>query len=148
MNLIINTTNREWHCSTMSILGENEILIEDFNPTNDQLINSQLYIATEDFLGLELNKIAQEEETAKLNKIALAEILDNLTVTTVNGNTFDANLEARQNMGDAIMAAPIVEMTETYWKLADNTEELITLGELQEAHAKAIIAYGQARNIG
>ena len=66
-----------------------------------------------------------------------------ITVTTTNGNTFDGNSEARNNMSDAILASEIVGQTETMWKLANNEVKLITLSEIREAHALAIKECGR-----
>lgn len=68
--------------------------------------------------------------------------LGGLTVTTVAGHTFDADDVAISSMLSAIIASPIIGITEHNWKLADNSIVLVTLAELQEAHALAIQAKG------
>jgi hypothetical protein len=85
---------------------------------------------------------------AKIAKETVATAIGSLTVTTAAGNVFDATLEARQNLADAILASSFLGLVKTVWRLADNTELLVTLDELKEAHALALQAYAQAKAIG
>lgn len=85
---------------------------------------------------------------AKIASENLSKTLDNLTVTTTSGKVFDAYITARQNMADAILASATLNLTETIWRLADNTEVLVTLDELKEAHALALQAYATTKGIG
>lgn len=89
-------------------------------------------------------EFTQEE----LNEINKAELLAKLKVTTSKGNTFDAYPQARQDMADAILASSTLGVTETVWRMADNSEVLITLDELKEAHALAIQEYARIKGIG
>ena len=82
-------------------------------------------------------KTIQELKAAK--ELALASI----TVTTTNGNTFDGNETARVNMTSAILSSEVIGMTEDTWKLADNTEVLVTIDELKEALALSIQEVGR-----
>ena len=68
--------------------------------------------------------------------------LSQIVVTTSNGNVFDGNESARINMTSAIMSAELINKTEEYWKLADNSTKLITLDELKEALALSIQEVG------
>ena len=68
--------------------------------------------------------------------------LSQIVVTTSNGNVFDGNETARINMTSAIMSAELINKTEDYWKLADNSTKLITLDELKEALALSIQEVG------
>lgn len=92
------------------------------------------------------------EELAEATKLEAKATVDAtlsvLQVTTSTGNTFDANTEARQNMADAILASDTLGMTETVWRLADNSEALIGIVELREAHALAIQKYAEIKGIG
>jgi hypothetical protein len=81
-------------------------------------------------------------------KQATEEALKGLTVTTTNGKVFDANLEARQNIADAILASSTLNLTSTTWRLADNSEVVVTLDELKEVQAMAVQAYASTKNIG
>jgi hypothetical protein len=73
--------------------------------------------------------------------------LSNLVVTTSLGNTFDANLESRQNMADAILISESTGTTDSAWRLADNTSKTITITELREAHALALNKYAKIKAI-
>lgn len=68
--------------------------------------------------------------------------LQTIVVTTQNGNDFDGNETARNNMTSAIISADVIGRTEEYWKLADNTVKLIQLAELKEALALSIQEVG------
>lgn len=84
---------------------------------------------------------------AKIAKETAIESISRLTVNTTSGKVFDADLESRQNMADAILASGSTGVTETTWRLADNTEVLVTLDELKEAHVLALQAYATAKGI-
>ena len=68
--------------------------------------------------------------------------LSQIVVTTLNGNQFDGDETARNNMVSAIMSADLFNKSEEYWKLADNSTKLITLDELKEALALSIQEVG------
>ena len=68
--------------------------------------------------------------------------LQTIKVTTTNGNEFDGNETARNNMLSAITSAEFTGKTEEYWKLADNSTVLVQLPELKEALALAIQEVG------
>ena len=89
-------------------------------------------------------KLKIEKELAK--KVE-HESLANLVVTTSFGNTFDANLEARQNMADAILISEATGTAESVWRLADNSSKVITITELREAHALALNEYAKIKAI-
>ena len=63
-----------------------------------------------------------------------------LTVTTVSGKTFNGDEVSQSRMARAILAAGIVDQTQTYWTLANNVSTLITLDELKEALGKSMQA--------
>lgn len=93
-----------------------------------------------------------ESETIEANKQttkqAIAQQLATLTVTTSNGNVFDATSQARQDMADAILASTTLVRTTTTWRMADNSDIVITIDELKEAHALAILEYAKIKGIG
>ena len=66
---------------------------------------------------------------------------------TVGDKVFDANLEARQNMADAILAANYAGQTETVWRMADNSEVTVTIDELKQAHLLALQKYAEIKGI-
>ena len=68
--------------------------------------------------------------------------LSQIVVTTSNGNVFDGNETARNNMISAIMSAELINKTEEYWKLADNSTKLVSIDELKEALALSIQEVG------
>lgn len=69
--------------------------------------------------------------------------LQTIKATTENGNTFDGNETARNNMLSAIASAEFMDNTEEYWKLADNSTVLVQLPELKEALALSIQEVGR-----
>lgn len=78
-----------------------------------------------------------------LNKEAEKNLrLSQIVVTTTNGNVFDGNETARNNMVSAIMSADLFNKSEEYWKLADNSTKLVSLDELKEALALSIQEVG------
>lgn len=93
------------------------------------------------------NKWVEDEnlknEFILINKKAEKELrLSQIVVTTSNGNVFDGNETARNNMTSAIMSAELINKTEETWKLADNSTKLISLDELKEALALSIQEVG------
>jgi hypothetical protein len=81
-------------------------------------------------------------------KVAQEIMLGSLTITTSKGNTFDANNQARLDMQNAITASDFVGVTQTVWRMADDSEVLIDLTELKEALVKAIQEYARVKGIG
>ena len=102
---------------------------------------------TPEEIELHLNPPKTQEQLEQEAKAEIELQLANLTVE-VNGNVFDADKEARQNMADAILASSTLGATETVWRLADNTEQTVTLDELKQAHATAISEYARIKQIG
>jgi hypothetical protein len=102
---------------------------------------------TQEEIELHLNPPKTQEQLDAEAKAEIELQLANLTVE-VNGNVFDADKEARQNMADAILASSTLGATETVWRLADNTEQTVTLDELKQAHATAISEYARIKQIG
>lgn len=78
----------------------------------------------------------RELKTAKANKL-------NTIVVEVDGIALDGNEVARANMMSAIMSAEIIGQTESPWKLADNTVEIVTISELKQALALSIQEVGR-----
>lgn len=95
-----------------------------------------------------LNPPKTPEQIEAEQKAEIKKQLSELTATSSKSNVFDANLEARQNMADAIIASSTLGSTTTTWRMADNSEVLITLDELKEAHALAIQEYARIKGIG
>lgn len=88
--------------------------------------------------------VRREQERAAEEVIHQKRIaLDSISVTTSFGKVFDGNDAARESMLSAIQASSVLNLTEYNWKLADNTWTVVTLDELKEAHALAIVRKGQ-----
>jgi predicted DNA-binding protein (UPF0251 family) len=100
---------------------------------------------TEELEAIELAKLL---EIKAKEKAKIQDIINKSTVTTAAGNVFDANLESRINMADAILASDTLGQTETVWRLADNSEITVDITELREAHALALQSYAQIKAIG
>ena len=86
-------------------------------------------------------------ETSALSKLQVKNKLEKLCVKISTGKVFDANLEARQNLVDAIIATDFLKINETKWRMFDNSETVVTLDELKEAHALAILEYAKIKSI-
>nr|DAV84078.1 MAG TPA: protein of unknown function (DUF4376) [Caudoviricetes sp.] len=86
-------------------------------------------------------------EYSTLSRVLIKNKLENLSVKISTGKIFDANLEARQNLSDAIIAADFLKIKETKWRMFDNSEVVVTLDELKEAHALAILEYAKIKAI-
>ena len=84
----------------------------------------------------------QLERDYQAAKLVKQEALAALTITTSNGNTFDGNETARNNMLSTLQSASFIGATTTEWKMADNSKVVIAIPELQEALALAIQAVG------
>jgi len=96
-------------------------------------------------------EFTQAELEAKVQMEAKAERLKQLevlTVTTTNGNTFDANNQARLDMSNGIQVSEILNVTQTVWRMANDTEVLIQIAELKEALALALTEYARIKGIG
>ena len=91
-------------------------------------------------------EIAEVELERK--KAEIVRQLETLTVTTTNGNTFDANNQARLDMQNAITASDFLSVMQTTWRMVDDSEVLIELSELKEALALAIQEYARVKGIG
>ncbi len=84
----------------------------------------------------------KEAEVAKL-KAKKTQALKELTVTTKNKNTFDANEPACVAIQGAIIASDISGIKEHDWKLANNSWTDITIDELREVLVLAMVAKGK-----
>jgi len=80
--------------------------------------------------------------THKEQKAQKLKALKELTVTTEAGNTFDADDQSRANMNEAITAAAVLGLTESPWKLHDNSVVTISVDEIKEALALGIVEKG------
>ena len=126
---------RELNPSIVTLRGEADARDIDNNPV----------ALDEEAIALVVARMAQEALEAKAiveAKVAKVKALEELTVTTTNGNVFDANSDSITNMLAAVEASNILSTVENNWKLADNSVIVVSLDELKEALAKSIQAKG------
>jgi hypothetical protein len=87
----------------------------------------------------EAELLEQAKQVAKQEKL---KSLASIKVTTSSGKVFDGRDIDQQRMTSAILASSVLNVTETQWKLADNTVATVSLDELKEALALSIQATG------
>ena len=80
------------------------------------------------------NVLLMANANHKENKVAT--VLQ-ITVVTSTGKVFNGDETSQDRMVRAINIATITGLTETQWKLADNSIVMVTLDELKEALALA-----------
>lgn len=84
----------------------------------------------------------EEALISQAKKLVQAQKLDTIIVETNNGFVFDGNEVSRNNMMSAIQASDILGVSETQWKLADNTIATVDMQVMKEALALSIQAVG------
>ena len=102
----------------------------------EEAMNNFTMPSQEELDKINLDNLKVELKSAK--KIAL----DNIVVD-VDGKLFDGNETARLNIMSAIQSSELFGLTETGWKLADNTAVLVNLAELKMALALSIEEVGR-----
>lgn len=109
-------------------------------------INANCYengeFVVKDFRTEEEIELAKIERIKSELKSAKKLALDNIVVD-VDGKLFDGNETARLNIMSAIQSSELVGLTETGWKLADNTSSVVTQDELKMALALSIQEVGR-----
>lgn len=108
---------------------------------------SEIIVKIDEVFATPLTEEEQAIADKALAKQEALKLLETLTVTTTNGNTFDANNQARLDMQNAITASDFLSVTQTTWRMADDSEVLIELSELKEALALAIQEYARVKGI-
>jgi len=86
-------------------------------------------------------ELALQEEIKK--KVQRDKDLQEITVTTSLGNTFDGRDKDQTRMLAAIQAAEILGLTETQWKLSNGETITVGIQELKEAQALSIMRIGE-----
>lgn len=114
----------------------------------ESLVKADWVLLSDEELHAMLNPPKTEEQLKAEAKAEIARQLEMLTVTTTNGNTFDANTQARLDISNAIMISDAVGITETVWRLADDSEVPVTVAELKEALMLALTEYARVKGIG
>lgn len=93
----------------------------------------------------EVNKVSgtigKFDKSAFDNKKAKSLKMATLSTATVevDGLVFQASELSRSRMLSAIIASDELNETQTVWRMADNSEVIITLAQLKAAHAKAVL---------
>lgn len=99
----------------------------------------------------ELLPVAQYREVLLIDGISIDEYLfrvvranavNSITVE-VDGLVFDGDEDSQRRMLAAIHASEDAGITQTIWRLADNTQVAVNVEQLRAAHAAAIIEQGK-----
>ena len=143
-----SVTTEQLHCESFSGHPEHISMLRD----RCTLYGIKLSIDDEKLIEEAMNNFTMpsQEELDKINldnlkvelKSAKKIALDNIVVD-VDGKLFDGNETARLNIMSAIQASELVGLTETGWKLADNTVVLVNLAELKMALALSMQEVGR-----
>ena len=76
------------------------------------------------------------------DKALREEAVVKMTVTISTGKTFDADPTARINIMASILASDFLGQVSTVWRLSNNEETEVTVNELKEANAVALMKFG------
>ena len=95
---------------------------------------------TEEIALYEANRLATQQSLQAKEAYDIA--INSITVTTTLGKVFDGRDKDQVRMLSAIQASTLLGLTESAWKLHDNTVVSVTIDELKEAHALSIQALG------
>lgn len=125
----------------------NKVYAYEDDGSQDNLIGDKVEM-TEVEVNDHLNPPKTAEQIEFEHKAEIKKQLDELIVKTSKGNVFDGNSQARQDMADSILASGTLGVTQTVWRMADNSEVLIDIAELKEAHSLAIQEYARIKGIG
>jgi hypothetical protein len=113
---------------------KNELHVLEDDKLGVTLLPPGLVEINESDFNLILSVVPQlSEDEIKLKKLLA---LNSATVT-VDGLIFDANPTSQERMLAAITAAVTLGLTESRWKLADNSIVTVTLAQLRQAQAQA-----------
>ena len=125
----------------------NEVFAYETDGSQDHLIGDKVLMTSEE-VEAHVNPPKTAAQVEFEHKAEIKKQLDELTVKTSKGNVFDADSQARQDMADSILASDTLGVTQTIWRMANNSEVLIDISELKEAHALAIQEYVRIKGIG
>lgn len=118
------------------------------NPNTNEVFAYESDGSQDEYIKADLTPMTDEEVIAHLAppeplQPTRQELLDAITVTTQSGKVFDGDELSQTRMARALQIAAYTNQTDTIWKLHDNTVELVTIDELQEALALAMIEVGK-----
>lgn len=117
---------------------------------DQQVLESPLFAEPEP-VRPELKTIEQYRAEILIDGISIDEYLfrtqrsaavNSITVE-VDGLVFDGDEQSQRRLLSAIQAGTDQGMTKTIWRLHNNDEHVVTIDQLKEAHAKAILAQGE-----
>lgn len=94
--------------------------------------------------GIFIDGVSIEEYIFRIQRTAA---VNSITVE-VDGLVFDGDEQSQRRMLAAIHASEDAGIESTIWRLADNTESVVTVGQIREAHALSIIEQGRLWNRG
>ena len=121
--------------TTEDFSGSTIITVDDISETIYKPSYDKILVAGK------LTDTINTDEEFKITSIAAksikVEAILGLVVTTTSGKIFDGDEKSQDRMARAINIATITGLTETQWKLADNSRVMVTLDELKEALALA-----------
>lgn len=111
--------------------GDNQYIEVDstFNASRYEVVNGEFILRT--------TKTLYEIQMERNRDVA------NIKATTQSGKVFDGDEKSQDRMLRAIQISAITGVTQTQWKLADNTITTVTLDELKEALSLAGNAMSQ-----
>lgn len=89
----------------------------------------------------ELRSHSLHNESAYLKSLKLQRV--NEIKVTVNDKVFDGNEISQERIARTITMANIMGLTQTDWKLADNTIATVTLEELKQALTLSVLAMNE-----
>ena len=122
--------------------NQNNVYAYELDGSQDHLIGDKVAMTAEEEY-IHLNPAKTQEQLDAEAKQAKESALNSIKVTTLSGKVFDGRDKDQVRMIAALQASAITGITETPWKLADNTVAMVSLDELKEALAMSIMAVGE-----
>lgn len=89
-----------------------------------------------------INVPLQDPASREFKKYVRDALMQQALVTTVAGNTFDADEKSQERMVRALNVAQLTGLLETQWVLADNSVATVSKEELAEALSLAMQLQG------
>lgn len=91
------------------------------------------FVPPDGFIAVEIEEEKSPQKLRMEAKMARAQAISKIVVTTSTGKWFDGDEESRSRMTSAILGMQIAQAESMPWTLADNTTVDVTLAELSEA---------------
>lgn len=124
--------------------------------TQDQQVLERPLFAEPEPVRPELKTIEQYRAEILIDGISIDEYIfrtqraaavNSITVK-VDGLVFDGDEQSQRRMLAAIHASEDAGIESTIWRLADNTEAVVTVDQIKKAHALSIVEQGRLWNRG